>query len=68
MLVDGLKRSLVPVVVVLGVLVGWSFFVGPGIAEFRADLAFLRAARIQVIQQQMKAQAPPEAAPAASGK
>lgn len=60
---DVFRRYIGPVAVLVAVLALWSFVVSPWINEFRADLAFLRAARIQAIQQiqQRAQQAQPEA-------
>ena len=52
-----IRRYVGPVVMLLGVLVVWTWLVGPWVAEMRQDMAFLRYVRIQSMQQaQQKAQ------------
>lgn len=51
---DAWKRYIGPVAVLVTVLLVWSLVINPFVMELRADLAFLRAARIQAIQQQIQ--------------
>ena len=58
-----IRRYVGPVAMLLGVLVVWTWLVGPWVEEKRQDLAFLRYVRIQSMQQAQKAQ--PATQPAA---
>ena len=58
-----LLRWVGPSAVVLVVLVLYTWLIGPTLSDLRDDWAFLHAARIQAIQQQLRqqqSQKPPE--------
>ena len=58
-----IRRYVGPIAMLLGVLVVWTWLVGPWVEEKRQDLAFLRHVRIQSMQRAQQ-QAQPAAQPA----